>query len=52
MLANLFYNRGEHTPALENVDKALNVAQRLPDKEQQMCESLQLKADVSPHDYV
>ncbi|XP_054283559.1 tonsoku-like protein [Macrosteles quadrilineatus] len=45
-LGTLYYNQGDHTRALTNIDKALNVAQRLPDRNQQICEALLLKADI------
>lgn len=47
VLASLYYHQTKFEQALDYCDKALNVAERLPDKVNNVCEMLLLKADVS-----
>lgn len=47
VLSSLYYHQTKFEQALDVCDKALNVAERLPDKVNNVCEMLLLKADVS-----
>lgn len=47
VLASLYYHQTKYEQALDYCDKALSVAERLPDKKDCICEILLLKADVS-----